>query len=80
MPNLFQIEIESFKPSVDMYETKSGMHIDIELPGISQEHVEVSTDNQNLVVKGNKKQTKLGDRYHRLERSFGFFYRNIKLS
>jgi HSP20 family protein len=71
----------TWTPLADAYETPEGFVVDIELPGIEEDDVEVQVDGDVLVVKGERRG--LGqrpDRFHRMERSHGPFLRSFKLT
>ena len=68
-------------PSMDMVETKDGLELTFELPGLTRDQVEISLDDDVLTVRGEKKQeTEEKDRNRRVvERSYGAFSRAITL-
>jgi HSP20 family protein len=70
-----------FTPNVDVVETDDAVKVSAELPGLDEKDLEVSIDDHGLVLKGEKKseveETKAG--VHRLERSYGSFFRRIAL-
>ena len=68
-------------PLVDVYETKDGIRLMVELPGVKQEDIEVSIEADNLTLKGERKrETEVKEnQYHRIERSYGKFQRSILL-
>jgi HSP20 family protein len=68
-------------PSMDVAETKAGMEITLELPGLSREEVTISVDDDLLTVTGEKKsEYEAKDRNYRLtERSYGHFSRSLYL-
>ncbi len=64
-------------PSVDIKETEKEVLIKADLPGVKKEDIEVSVDENQLVIKGERKfekEEKEKD-YLRIERSYGSFYR-----
>ncbi len=68
-------------PRLDMYEKNGNLLIEVELPGMKKEDIQVLVDNGDLVVQGDRKtesEVKEEDCY-RLERSAGRFYRRIAL-
>ena len=68
-------------PVMDVYQKNGNLQIKVELPGMKREEVEVSIENDVLVVSGEKKQeseTKEAD-FYRSERSYGSFSRRIAL-
>ncbi|MBI3625248.1 MAG: Hsp20/alpha crystallin family protein [Candidatus Rokubacteria bacterium] len=68
-------------PATDMYETKDVLVVSLELPGVKEKEVQVSITNDILTVKGERSQLQevKDENYHRLERWFGKFERNIPL-
>lgn len=73
----------SWSPAVDVREIGNELRLDIELPGISPEEVEVTAENGTLTIRGEKRaERKEGDeksRYHVVERSYGAFSRSFQL-
>ncbi len=70
-----------FMPNVDISETDKQVTVKAELPGIAREDIDISLDENYLIIKGEKKQEKeeTGKHFHRLERTFGSFYRSLRL-
>lgn len=68
-------------PSMDMVETKSGVEITMELPGMSRGDVKIAMDGDQLTVSGEKKsEHESKDHTRRVtERSYGAFARSITL-
>ncbi len=65
-----------------MQENQNELRLDLELPGLNPDEVEITTDNGVLTVRGEKKfERKEGDdsRYHVVERSYGSFLRSFQL-
>ncbi len=70
-----------WSPSVDIRETDKSLVITAEVPGIEDKDIEVEVEGSNLILKGKRefeKETKKED-YHRIERSYGSFYRSFTL-
>ena len=74
-------EETSWMPTVDISETENGYEIRAELPGVSEEDVNVSVTDNLLTVKGEKRQEEEseGKNYHRVERRYGSFQRSFTL-
>ncbi|MBN2140245.1 MAG: Hsp20/alpha crystallin family protein [Desulfovibrionaceae bacterium] len=72
---------EGIFPAVDVNETDKEVVVAFELPGIDPKDVELSLENNMLVIQGEKKREseEKKDNYHRLERSYGSFCRSIPL-
>jgi HSP20 family protein len=75
--------MSSWSPAVDVRETDQEMRLELELPGINPEEVELTTENGILTIRGEKRgERKEGDeksRYHVVERSYGSFTRSFQL-
>ncbi len=70
-----------FTPKMDVSETDKEITIEIELPGLKPEDVNVTLERGVLNISGEKQSEKeeKGRRFHRVERSYGSFYRSIPL-
>ncbi len=68
-------------PVVDISEEKGGFKIHAELPGISENDIQVSVTDNVLAIKGTKNQETESDtkNYHRVERRYGSFQRSFTL-
>ena len=71
----------SWMPTVDISETENGYEIRAELPGVSEDDVNVSVTDNVLTVKGEKRQEEEteGKNHHRVERRYGSFQRSFTL-
>jgi HSP20 family protein len=72
----------AWTPAVDIKETGNDLRLDLELPGLKPEDVEITTDNGVLTIRGEKRsERKEGEenRYHLVERSYGSFTRSFTL-
>lgn len=68
-------------PNVDIKETENEVLVKADLPGIKMEDIDVSIDEDQLVIKGERKfekEEKEKD-YLRVERSYGSFYRSFDI-
>ena len=76
-----ETEAPVWTPTVDISETENGYEIRAELPGISEDDVNVSVTGNVLTVKGEKRQEAEteGKNYHRVERRYGNFQRSFTL-
>ena len=74
-------ESTSWMPTVDISETENGFEIRAELPGVSEEDVNVSVTDNRLTIKGEKRQEAETDEknYRRVERRYGSFQRRFTL-
>jgi HSP20 family protein len=68
-------------PAVDMWETKDNLLLSFEIPGVREKDVSVSISGDLLTVKGERRFDRevKDESYHRLERVYGKFERNIQL-
>jgi HSP20 family protein len=68
-------------PALDVTESKDAYHIDVEVPGLRPEDINVTVDQGMLTVQGERRsEEEKGDRsYHRVERRYGAFRRSISL-
>ena len=73
----------SWTPSVNVSETKEGLEVVAELPGLSEENLSIELENNVLTISGEKtEQVAEGAeerRYHVWERSYGSFRRSLSL-
>jgi HSP20 family protein len=72
----------SWVPAVDIQENDNEILLELELPGLKSENVEVTAENGVLTVRGEKKsERKEGEenRYHLVERTYGSFMRTFQL-
>ena len=70
-----------WKPSTNIVETRDALVIEMELPGVVKSDVSITLlNNQELIVKGLKKQPRLEQEpvtYYLFEREFGTFFKKI---
>ena len=71
----------SLSPRMDISETETEYKIEVELPGISQQDIEVKMDNNILTVKGKMEEEKEEKErtYYTRERYYGLFQRSVSL-
>jgi HSP20 family protein len=69
------------KCNMDLAETKDGLELTVELPGLEEKDVDVSVSDGLLTVSGEKKfeSEKKDKNYHFVERGYGSFSRSIAL-
>jgi len=72
----------AFSPSLDIAEEDKGFRVSVELPGMSEQDVDLSFEKNVLRIKGEKKADveEKGKNFHRIERTYGSFYRAIPFS
>jgi len=68
-------------PRVDVAETEKEVFVKAELPGVDPKDVELNVHGGVLTIRGEKKEEKEENKkeYHRVERFFGQFYREVPL-
>ena len=68
-------------PRVDVEEAEKEIFVKVDLPGVDAKDLVITVENNVLVLRGEKKEEKEEKKknYHRLERFFGEFYREIPL-
>jgi len=71
----------SFVPAVDVYEDEHKVTLKLEIPGVSQEDVDIRLENNTLTVRGERKFEKeeKEENFHRIERRYGSFARSFTL-
>jgi HSP20 family protein len=71
----------SWAPACDILEDKDGIKIVAEIPGVKQEDIKLSLENNALTIRGEKKQVaeEKTERIHRYERTYGVFERSFAL-
>ena len=76
-----QQEVFDFVPAVNTREGDDAYYVDVDLPGVKKEDVEISVDENVLTIKG-KRETKeevKEDDYYRVESRYGTFSRSFTL-
>jgi len=70
-----------WNPSIDVSESDDEIVVKAEIPGVPVEDIDISVDDNNLVISGEKKQEseEQGKNYYRAERSYGSFRRSFAL-
>jgi HSP20 family protein len=73
--------VGDWAPSLDISETKDSLVVKIEVPGIEQNDIQISLQENLLTIKGEKRYERADneERYHRVERAYGMFLRSIRL-
>jgi HSP20 family protein len=72
----------AWTPAVDIKETEKDIRVELELPGLKPEDVEITAENGVLTIRGEKRtERKEGEdsRYHVVERAYGAFMRTFQL-
>ena len=68
-------------PAIDVVDTGDALEVSAELPGVKEDDLNVSISGDLLTIKGEKshEHEKKDDSYHRIERRYGSFRRQIPL-
>ena len=68
-------------PPVDLVERNGGYELQAELPGLTEDQIEVKLSNGMVTIKGEKSSERVeeGEDYHLRERGFGTFQRSFRL-
>jgi HSP20 family protein len=71
----------SIVPAVDVYEDEHKVTLKLEIPGISQDDLDIRLENSTLTVRGERKFEKeeKEENFHRIERRYGSFARSFTL-
>ena len=70
-----------FAPALDLSETEDGFLVEVAVPGMKPEDLQVTLENSVLSIKGQLRQESEDKKrnYHRTERRYGSFQRTIAL-
>ena len=71
----------SFSPKINISENEKQFMIDVEVPGMDKNDIDVSLENRQLTISGERKfeNEEKDTRYHRVETHFGSFTRSFRL-
>jgi HSP20 family protein len=74
-------ETSGWQPCCDMVETDKEIIVEVELPGLEREDVQVEVQGEFLRITGERRATveHRGRHYHRTERQYGRFERQLRL-
>lgn len=80
-PMLGEERNETFMPKVEVKETEKGYSVRAELPGLKEEDIKLSLDDNVLIIEGEKRSERKQEEkdLYRSEFSYGSFYRTIPL-
>jgi HSP20 family protein len=72
---------KGFVPALDLSETTDGYQVEVAVPGLKPEDLDVTVENNVLTIKGtlNRASEDRQRNYHRIERRYGSFQRTIAL-
>lgn len=71
----------SWSPAIDVHEGKDNYVVKADLPGLKKEDLDITVQNNHLIIKGEKKyeESQDSDNAIRTERFYGSFYRSLAL-
>jgi HSP20 family protein len=71
----------AFLPPTDVYEDENHINLKLEVPGIDEKDLNIHVENNNLIIKGERKFEKeeKEENFRRLERQYGSFVRTFAL-
>ena len=72
---------DSFVPSMDVSETETQFEVDVYLPGLRKEDIQIEMENGLLTVSGERKMEReeAGRKFHKVENLYGIFRRSLQL-
>ncbi len=78
-PMMGEENTETFMPKVEVHESEKGYEVRAELPGMKEEDINLSLDDNCLILQGEKRSEKIEEKKKsfRSEFSYGSFYRTI---
>jgi HSP20 family protein len=70
-----------FMPRIDVSETDKEIRVTADLPGLDEKDIQLTLENEILIISGKKETEKeeKGRQFHRVERTYGSFRREIPL-
>ena len=76
-----EVGLSSWTPAADIYENEEAFLLKLELPEVKREDVKVNLNDNVLTISGERRleNEEKHDNYHRIERSYGQFYRSFTL-
>ncbi|AZV47363.1 heat-shock protein Hsp20 [Nautilia sp. PV-1] len=74
-------KVETFTPAVNEKVDEKGYYLEIDLPGVNKENIEISVNEGILTISGERKLERKEEKenYTRIESFFGRFERSFKL-
>ena len=75
------LESGNWTPLADVYETPDAFVLQVELPGVDEDDVEVHVETDKVTLRGERRAfgSSRPESYHRMERSYGCFSRTFML-
>lgn len=71
----------TFTPNINISETEDHFSIEVEIPGMKKDDINLNVENRTLAISGERKQKSEEDgrRFHRVETHYGAFNRSFQL-
>jgi len=81
LDRLFETPLQAWAPALDVHEDKDKFTVNLEVPGLKREDINVHLEDGSLVISGERKEetTSEGTEVHRQERYYGKFSRALTL-
>ena len=81
LDQLFQTPLQAWAPALDVHEDKDKFTVNLELPGLKREDINVHLEDGSLIISGERKAETLTEdtEVHRRERYYGKFSRALTL-
>jgi len=81
LDRLFETPLQAWAPALDVHEDKDKFTVNLELPGLKREEIDVHLEDGSLVISGERKSETVseGTEVHRQERYYGKFSRALTL-
>lgn len=81
LDRLFETPLQAWAPALDVHEDKDKFTVNLELPGLKREDIEVHLEDGSLIISGERKSETVseGTEVHRQERYYGKFSRALTL-
>jgi HSP20 family protein len=81
LDRLFETPLQAWAPALDVHEDKEKFTVNLELPGLKREDINVHLENGSLIISGERKSETLREdtEVHRQERYYGKFSRALTL-
>lgn len=72
---------QGFVPALDLSETPDAFHVELAVPGLKPENLDLTFENNVLTIKGEIRQENQDSKrnFHRVERRYGTFQRTLTL-
>ena len=75
------LSVATSYPAMNVWTDQDGVFVTAELPGVNPEDIDISVQNDTLILRGNREPEEVheGRTYHRRERGSGGFTRSLQL-